>query len=622
MTVDSMIRPQQVPEVTGELSGPVPHVARRLRRRRRAFGTLAGGAAAMTTTGAAAGSVPVLVVGVLCAALLAVYVLQLHRLRRRSQEPGLLAAALPGWSEDDLAAWMPAAAAGAVTMDPPGTLDALRVSAPAGTARSRRHLLDRWTVTQVLWAGVAGAAYNGLLGLASYLAAGSSSGWLRRHLLALTTALIAYLGRRSVRTVALTALATASTTGFVAATAGAASTASVTASVQTVAARATLDDAVVTTPTPAPSATYRVQPGDTLSAIAARFGTTVGAIAGANGIADPNLIDAGQVLTIPSGTAAVAAASAVSTPAPAAPSATPATYRVQPGDTLSAIAARFGTTVGAIAGANGIADPNLIDAGQVLTIPSGTAAVAAASAAPAATPTTYRVQPGDTLSAIAARFGTTVGAIAGANGIADPNLIDAGQVLTIPSGTAAVAAASAVSTPAPPPSAPAPPSAPPSAGTGYGNPLRAVSNLSPERIDQGVDYGGSGPVYAIGDGTVLNTTNAGWPGGAFITYRLSGGPAAGDIVYVAENVVPRVQVGQQVTPTTVVGTLVGGPPGLETGWAQPPGDGNAAATGQWNTSTSTAYGENFSQLLQTLGAPGGATEGSVRGSLPAGWPSW
>ena len=489
MTVDSMIRPQQVPEVTGELSGPVPHVARRLRRRRRAFGTLAGGAAAMTTTGAAAGSVPVLVVGVLCAALLAVYVLQLHRLRRRSQEPGLLAAALPGWSEDDLAAWMPAAAAGAVTMDPPGTLDALRVSAPAGTARSRRHLLDRWTVTQVLWAGVAGAAYNGLLGLASYLAAGSSSGWLRRHLLALTTALIAYLGRRSVRTVALTALATASTTGFVAATAGAASTASVTASVQTVAARATLDDAVVTTPTPAPSATYRVQPGDTLSAIAARFGTTVGAIAGANGIADPNLIDAGQVLTIPSGTAAVAAASAVSTPAP-------------------------------------------------------------------------------------------------------------------------------------PPSAPAPPSAPPSAGTGYGNPLRAVSNLSPERIDQGVDYGGSGPVYAIGDGTVLNTTNAGWPGGAFITYRLSGGPAAGDIVYVAENVVPRVQVGQQVTPTTVVGTLVGGPPGLETGWAQPPGDGNAAATGQWNTSTSTAYGENFSQLLQTLGAPGGATEGSVRGSLPAGWPSW
>ena len=488
MTVDSMIRPQQVPEVTGALSGPVPHVARRLRRRRRAFGTLAGGAAVMTTAGAAAGSVPVLGVGALCAALLVVYVLQLHRLRRRSQEPDLLAAALPGWSEDDLAAWMPAAAAAAVTLDPSGTLDALRASAPAVTARSRGHLLDRWTVTQVLWAGVVGAAYNGLLGLASYLAAGTSSGWLRRQLLALTTALIAYLGRRSVRTVALTALATASTTGFVVATAGAAST----TSVQTVAAHATLDDAVVTTPTPATSAT----------------------------------------------------------------------------------------------------------------------------------PATYRVQPGDTLSAIAARFGTSVGAIAAANGIADPNLIDAGQVLTIPSGTAAVATVSAVTAPAPPPPAPAPPPTPPGAGTGYGNPLRAVSNLSPERIDQGVDYAGSGPVYAVGDGTVLNTTNAGWPGGAFITYRLSGGPAAGDIVYVAENVVPRVQIGQQVTPTTVVGTLVGAPPGLETGWAQPPGDGNAAATGQWNTSTSTAYGENFSQLLQTLGAPGGVTEGSVRGTLPAGWPSW
>ena len=63
-------------------------------------------------------------------------------------------------------------------------------------------------------------------------------------------------------------------------------------------------------------------------------------------------------------------------------------------------------------------------------------------------------------------------------------------------------------------------------------------------------------------------------------------------------------------------------PGLETGWAQPPGNGNAAATGQWNTSTSTAYGENFSQLLQALGAPPGVTEGAVQGTLPPGWPTW
>lgn len=36
----------------------------------------------------------------------------------------------------------------------------------------------------------------------------------------------------------------------------------------------------------------------------------------------------------------------------------------------------------------------------------------------------------------------------------------------------------------------------------------------------------------------------------------------------------------------------------------------------------TAYGENFSQLLQALGAPGGVIEGAVHGALPAGWPTW
>jgi lysozyme len=46
------------------------------------------------------------------------------------------------------------------------------------------------------------------------------------------------------------------------------------------------------------------------------------------------------------------------------------TYTVQPGDTLSAIAVRFGVTVSALASVNGIQDPNVIQAGQVLQIPS------------------------------------------------------------------------------------------------------------------------------------------------------------------------------------------------------------------------------------------------------------
>jgi LysM repeat protein len=58
-------------------------------------------------------------------------------------------------------------------------------------------------------------------------------------------------------------------------------------------------------------------------------------------------------------------------PPPTPPPATPAprTYQVQPGDTLSGIAARFGTTVQELVELNGIADPSLIFPGQVLTLP-------------------------------------------------------------------------------------------------------------------------------------------------------------------------------------------------------------------------------------------------------------
>ena len=164
---------------------------------------------------------------------------------------------------------------------------------------------------------------------------------------------------------------------------------------------------------------------------------------------------------------------------------------------------------------------------------------------------------------------------------------------------------------------------------GYQNPLRAVNGLTPERIDQGVDYAGAGPVYALGDGVVLNTTNAGWPGGAFISYQLSDGPAAGDIVYVAENLTPEVQVGQRVTSNTVIGNLIDAYPDMETGWADPPGTGQslASAAGQWSSyddsnSIPTAYGENYSQLLAALGAPGGLSHAPAQGSLPAGWPTW
>ena len=89
----------------------------------------------------------------------------------------------------------------------------------------------------------------------------------------------------------------------------------------------------------------------------------------------------------------------------------------------------------------------------------------------------------------------------------------------------------------------------------YLNPFRNVSGLVPERIDQGVDFSGSGPVYALGDGIVTNAIaySPGW-GGGWITYQLSDGPDAGLVVYLAENVTPTVVVGQHVTPSTEMAT--------------------------------------------------------------------
>jgi murein DD-endopeptidase MepM/ murein hydrolase activator NlpD len=171
---------------------------------------------------------------------------------------------------------------------------------------------------------------------------------------------------------------------------------------------------------------------------------------------------------------------------------------------------------------------------------------------------------------------------------------------------------------------PPPPPSPPVSSAGYSNPLRAITALTPERIDQGVDYAGFGPIYAIGNGVVLNTVGSGWPGGTFIAYQLSDGPAKGLVVFAAEDIQPSVQVGQTVTPNTALGHMYAGPDGIEMGWADGSALPNTMARryGQYNGSSPTAFGYNFSQLLQRLGAPGGVLNGSPNGSLPAGWPRW
>lgn len=125
--------------------------------------------------------------------------------------------------------------------------------------------------------------------------------------------------------------------------------------------------------------TITVQAGDTLSKLARANGTTVDALAKANGISNPNLIFVGQQLqTEGTANAAAPAQPAATQPAASAPAASAnGTYTVKAGDTLNRIAAANGTSVAALAAANGIQNINLIAVGQVLKLSADATAPAA-----------------------------------------------------------------------------------------------------------------------------------------------------------------------------------------------------------------------------------------------------
>lgn len=127
-------------------------------------------------------------------------------------------------------------------------------------------------------------------------------------------------------------------------------------------------------------------------------------------------------------------------------------YTVRPGDTLYNIALRFGVSVSDISSANGITNPNLIFVGQVLVIPGGsTGGTTTGGTSSGTCGSVYTVQRGDTLNLIANKCGSSVSAIANANQLANPNLIFAGQRLTIPGGSSLPAPTPAPA-PAPQPS--------------------------------------------------------------------------------------------------------------------------------------------------------------------------
>jgi hypothetical protein len=143
--------------------------------------------------------------------------------------------------------------------------------------------------------------------------------------------------------------------------------------------------------------------------------------------------------------------------------------------------------------------------------------------------------------------------------------------------------------------------------------------VRPERIDQGVDYAGSGTLVAIGGATVtyVATTATGWPG-SFIEYRLLDGPDAGCYVYYAEGVNPAagLGVGETVAAGQPIASIIPGwPTGIELGWGAGVSTATSAAeTHQWSAtsdqnSVASAAGKSFSALIASLGGPPGKVEG-------------
>lgn len=260
----------------------------------------------------------------------------------------------------------------------------------------------------------------------------------------------------------------------------------------------------VTAPTVATSTRYVVVRGDTMSAIARQHGVGLDELLEANGMTRQSVIRIGQEITIPGREKPTLPAATPPAPTVTPPALAPGlNYTVVAGDSLSRIARQHGVTVNALREANALRSDQ-IQIGQVLVIPGATAPAAGAPAAPTPPPpsapaaSTYRVQGGDTLGAIAARFGVSVADLQQANGISDPRRLRVGQDLVIP-GTAA--------SPPPSVSAQSGPVPRPAAGTTPGAvvpvpappPARPVTTL--EDLDRLITDGeGDVPLVPIDEG--------------------------------------------------------------------------------------------------------------------------
>ncbi|MDQ0769716.1 LysM repeat protein [Pseudarthrobacter defluvii] len=231
---------------------------------------------------------------------------------------------------------------------------------------------------------------------------------------------------------------------------------------------------------PAAPAEYTIVRGDTVSAIAGRFGLDTGEILKLNNLQANTIIYPGQKLKL-SGSAAPAAPAPAPAAAPAPAPAGGATYTVKSGDTLGAIAARHNVALSDLFNWNNLSMRSIIYPGQKIKVGGGSAPAPAAPAAPAPAPAlantsapaagSYTIKPGDTLSAIASRHGVKLSDLLSANKLGMASIIYPGSKLVIPGGSGQ---------PAPQPAAAQPSAAPlvPSSFLGFSYPAAVVSSAN------------------------------------------------------------------------------------------------------------------------------------------------
>jgi len=119
-----------------------------------------------------------------------------------------------------------------------------------------------------------------------------------------------------------------------------------------------------------------------------------------------------------------------------------------------------------------------------------------------------------------------------------------------------------------------------------------------------------------------NRTDTGWPGGTFVSYKLTAGPASGKVIFLAENIDLNTSLHSKsvVSNGTILGTLVDASPDSESGWGIA-GAGYTAEHACYVEGCDTALGSNFNDLLVCLKAPSGVP--GKKGCCPssAGFPT-